>query len=292
MLAIKRIVNRLLQHEGTNFWLTNRIPRYALTRFMGWFSRIEHPWVARLSIAVWRFFADNLRLDEAKKASFTSLHDCFIRELKDGVRPVDLSPSVITSPCDAVVGMMGAIQGTDLLQAKGFTYTLEELLDAPALAERYRNGCYVTLRLKSSMYHRFHVPCDCTVRKVNYIAGDVWNVNPVALRRVERLFCRNERVVIPLQTVEFGQAVTLVPVAAVLVASIHLHFLDVLLNLTYGGPNRIACDAAFKKGEEMGYFHHGSTMLVFATDQLKPCKYIQPGEVIRMGQPLLQAAQH
>jgi phosphatidylserine decarboxylase len=113
------------------------------------------------------------------------------------------------------------------------TYTLEDLLDAPALDERYRNGCYVTLRLKSSMYHRFRAPYDCTVREVNYIAGDVWNVNPVALRRIERLFCGNEQVVIPLQTVEFGQAVTLVPVAAVLIASIHLHFLNVLLNLTY-----------------------------------------------------------
>jgi phosphatidylserine decarboxylase len=90
---------------------------------MGWFSRIEHPWITRPSIAIWRFFADDLRLDEAKKLSFTSLHDCFIRELKAGVRPIDLSPSMITSPCDAVVGMMGAIQGTNLLQAKGLTYT-------------------------------------------------------------------------------------------------------------------------------------------------------------------------
>lgn len=288
MSAIKSFVERIVQQDTLNFWLTNRIPRRTLTRFMGWFSRIEQPWVVRSSLAIWRLFADDLRLDEARKASFTSLHDCFIRELKDGARPVDPDPTLIISPCDAVVTAMGPIRGTALIQAKGLTYTLEALLDDAALAERYRDGCYVTLRLKSSMYHRFHAPCDCTVREVNYISGDVWNVNPATLRRVERLYCRNERAVIPLHCAELGQALTLVPVAAVLVASIRLNFIDVLLNLKYRGPNRIPCAAAFDKGQEMGYFHHGSTIIVCADSRLEPCATLEPGRVVRMGQPLLR----
>lgn len=81
-----------LQQEDLNFLLTNRIPRRLATRFMGWFSRIEQPLVRDLSIAVWRFFSD-LDLSEAKKTHFTSMHDCFIRELKDGARPLDPDPA-------------------------------------------------------------------------------------------------------------------------------------------------------------------------------------------------------
>ena len=121
------------------------------------------------------------------------MHDCFIRQLKDGARPVDRSAEILVSPCDAIVGATGTIAGTDLYQIKGFPYTLEELLCDPDLVEAHRDGRYVTLRLTSSMYHRFHAPHDCRVDQVTYISGDTWNVNPIALRRVEKLFCKNER---------------------------------------------------------------------------------------------------
>jgi phosphatidylserine decarboxylase len=93
---------------------------------MGWLSKIEQPLVRDISIGVWRLFSD-LDLSEAKKTQFKSLHDCFIRELKDGARPVDPDPSVLVSPCDAIVGACGAIAGTDLLQVKGHG-TLQDLL--------------------------------------------------------------------------------------------------------------------------------------------------------------------
>ena len=104
--------------ETLAFVVTNRIPRRALTLFMGWFSRVEHPWIARLSLLLWKTFAD-LRLDEAKKTRFSSLHDCFVRELKPGARPIDPDPAVLASPCDAIVGASGRMEGTRLL-GKGF----------------------------------------------------------------------------------------------------------------------------------------------------------------------------
>lgn len=284
----KNFINRIFQQDDINFWLTNRIPRRLLTLLMGKFSSIESPLIARISIALWRIFADDLHLEEAKKTSFRSLQECFVRELKNNARPIDTDPSLVVSPCDAIVGAMGAIQETALFQAKGFPYTLEDLLISPELVTRYRNGNYVTLRLKSSMYHRFHAPCDCRIREVNYISGDVWNVNPIALRRVASLFCKNERAVIPLHTADFDQAITLVPVAAILVASIHLNFLDVSLNLRYRGPNRIPCEASFKKGKELGYFHHGSTIIVLSTQELQFCDSIRPGALIQMGKPLMK----
>jgi len=96
-----------LQQEDINFLLTNRIPRRLVTRFVGWLSRIEQPLVRDVSIAVWRLFSD-LDLSEAKKTSFRSLHDCFVRELKDGARPVDPDLAVMVSPCDAIVGACGS----------------------------------------------------------------------------------------------------------------------------------------------------------------------------------------
>ena len=135
----------------------------------------------------------------------------------------------------------------------------------------------MTLRLTSGMYHRFHAPHDCRVEQVTYISGDTWNVNPIALKRVERLFCKNERAVLRTTLAATGDSVTLVPVAAILVASIRLHFLDVLLNLKHRGPNVIACDASFRKGEEMGWFQHGSTIIVFAPDGFALCDNVREG---------------
>jgi phosphatidylserine decarboxylase len=275
--------------ERMNFLVTNRIPRRALTRFMGWFSRIESPLLARAAIRVWRLFADDLRLFEAKHQSFTSLQACFTRELKPGARIVDTAADVLVSPCDAEVGAFGDVDGLTVFQAKGFPYTLDELVGDRRLAERYRDGRFVTLRLKSSMYHRFHAPMSGRTGDVLYISGDTWNVNPIALKRVERLFCRNERAVIEL-TNGFD-VVLLVPVAAVLVASMRLAGVDVALNLGYRGPNRIPWDRSFGRGEEMGYFEHGSTIVMLTSRRFRFDDTLVTGRIIRMGNPLMRRAE-
>jgi len=283
-MTLRTQMLRVFQQEDINFLLTNRLPRRLVTKFIGWFSRIEQAPVPGLSIGLWRLFSD-LDLSEAKNTRFRSMHECFTRELKDGARPIDLDPSILVSPCDAIVGACGTIVGNELLQIKGFPYALKDLLGRSAHA--YRDGRYVTLRLTSSMYHRFHAPHDCCVELVNYISGDTWNVNPIALKRVERLFCKNERVVVDTRLAS-GQPVTLVAVAAILVASVRLHFLDVLLNLKHRGPNVIACDTTLMKGQEMGWFEHGSTIITLAPDGFTLCKDVREGRTIRMGEPLVR----
>ncbi len=286
-MTLRAAIARLFLQEDLNFLLTNRIPRQALTRLMGWFSRIEQPLVRDFSISLWKRFAD-LDLDEARKAHFSSLHDCFIRELKDGARPVDTDPAVLASPCDAIVGACGVIDGTRVVQAKGFPYTLEDLLGDPGLIDLVRDGCYATLRITSSMYHRFHAPHDCRVSRVTYFSGDTWNVNPIALKRVEKLFCKNERAAIRMTLDVNGVPLVVVPVAAVLVASMRFRFLDGPLNLQYRGPNVITCDARLRKGEEMGWFEHGSTIIVFAPPGFALCPGISEGRRIRAGVRLMQ----
>lgn len=278
--------DRLLQQEDLNFLLTNRIPRLALTRLVGWYSRIESPLLARFSIAVWRLFT-RLDLSEASKQRFNSLQDCFIRELKPGARPLAAVPGALLSPCDAIVGACGEVaHGEQVFQAKGFPYLVGELFGDAARAAPYLGGRFVTLRLTSAMYHRFHAPADLRLEHVTHIAGDTWNVNPIALKRVERLFCRNERAAIHAR-LEDGRPVALVAVAAILVASLRLHCLDLLLHVDYPGPHELPVAARVAKGEELGWFQQGSTIIVF----LPPgCELaVRSGQQIHMGEMLAQA---
>lgn len=284
----RKLLARITQQESLNFLLTNRIPRHALTLFMGWFSKIEQPLVRDLSIWVWKLFSD-LDLSESRTQQFRSLHDCFTRQLREGARPLAPGADLLTSPCDAIIGTCGTVEAGMVLQAKGFPYPLHELLCDAALAARHYGGTYVTLRLTSAMYHRFHAPADCVVEQVDYVSGDTWNVNPIALKRIERLFCKNERAVLRCRLQAGGALLTLVPVAAILVASMRLHCLDVLLSLAYRGPHRFLCNAPYRKGDEMGWFEHGSTIIVFAPPGFSLCEGVATGQRIRMGEALLQA---
>jgi len=279
---LQTLIHRLARHDGLNFHLTNRIPRRLATRFMGWFSRIEHPLVAGPSIRALQFFAGDLRLHEARDTRFRSLRDCFVRELRPGARPIDRTPGVLVSPCDGIVVAQGAIRDTTLIQAKGQAYTLEELLVDHALVDRHRHGSFVTMRLTPAMYHRFHAPCDALVEDVRFIPGDTWNVNPATLARVSRVYCRNTRAVLPLHVAGSNAALTLVPVGAILVSSIHLAFLPD--RAARGGV--IPCRASLAKGDEMGHFEHGSTIVALAAPGLVLGTHVTPGALMRVGQPL------
>ena len=282
------LIRSLSQHEQLNFLLTNRIPRRLATQLMGWYSGIESRWLTRLSVSIWQRFADDLRLEEARTREFTSLRDCFTRELVEGARPIDPRDNIVVSPCDAIVGAWGKMAGTTLFQAKGFPYEIADLIPDGALREKYRDGKFITLRLKSSMYHRFHAPMDCDVRQVTYISGDTWNVNPIALRRIEKLYCKNERAVMELHTGSEHSSICLVAVAAILVASIRLHCLAGTLDMNYKGPAKMSCHSRYTKGDELGYFQHGSTIILFATPDYSFCKGIETGKRICMGEALLE----
>ncbi len=286
-MTLRSGIMKIVHQEDLNFLLTNRIPRRLLTTFVGWFSKIEQPLVRDLSIGAWRFFSD-LDLSEARTTDFPSMHACFTRRLKDGARPTDMDPAVLASPCDAIVGAAGTVRNGQVFQVKGFPYALSDLILDEAHVRELANGTFVTLRLTSSMYHRFHAPYDCRVESVTHICGDTWNVNPIALKRVERLFCRNERAVIRTVLGGSGHRVTLVPVAAILVAGIRLRFLDRPLRDHDGIARTFPVDATVAKGEEMGWFEHGSTIVVFAPDGFVLCDGVCEGQTIRVGEALMR----
>jgi phosphatidylserine decarboxylase len=197
---------------------------------------------------------------------------------------------VLASPSDAIVGACGRVEDGRLYQAKGFPYTLTELLGDEALGAPYRNGRFVTLRLTAAMYHRFHAPYDLAVEELRYISGDTWNVNPIALKRVEKLFCRNERAPIRVKLDRGGYELLLVPVAAILVASMRFTFAQVDGHVRDGGTRTIPLPAPvhMAKGDEMGWFEHGSTIIVFAPDGFELADGIGEGVEVRAGQALMR----
>jgi phosphatidylserine decarboxylase len=295
---MRSAIARVVANEDLNFLLTNRLPRRLATRVVGAVSRIESPLLARALIGAWGLFAD-VDLSDAATRRFPSLHACFTRALRPGARPADPRPDVLASPCDAIVGACGRVVEGVAYQVKGLTYSLRELLGTDADVTPFRNGRFATLRLTSSMYHRFHAPCDLTVDRVRYISGDTWNVNPVSVKRIEKLFCKNERAVLNCLLPD-GTPMLLVPVAAILVASIRLHFLDAdrcLRAIARAGrfvepaadPTcDIACHHHVARGQEMGWFEHGSTILVFTPDGFEPADPIAEGSRVRAGQALFR----
>jgi phosphatidylserine decarboxylase len=286
-MSPKSLFARLSALESLNFLVTNRIPRLALTRFMGRFCKIEQPLVRDASIALWRWFCD-VDLTDATETRFASLHAAFIRALRPGARVVDGDPAVVCSPCDAILGAHGPIAGGEVLQIKGAPYPLAELLGCKADAAAFEGGSYFTLRLTAGMYHRFHAPHDLVVERLRYISGDTWNVNAPALRRIDKLFCKNERAPMLVRLEAGGQPLMLVPVAAVLVASIRLPWFDAQRSVREGGERVAPCAARFAKGAEMGWFEHGSTIVVLAPPGLEPVTGLVEGARLAMGQPLLR----
>lgn len=279
---------RVASIQSVNFWLTNRIPRVLLTRFMGWYSVRESVHLTRFSIAVWRLFSD-LDLSESPAVKYRTLREVFTRSLLPGRRPIDTETHSWCSPSDAIVGAHGTVHSGIVFQAKGAPYALSELLGENCREHDLDGWRYLTLRLTSAMYHRFHAPVDCRVHRVDYISGDVFNVNPPALQRIPSLFCRNERAVIHC-TSATGQPFMIVAVAAILVASIQLHCIPERLSLALPGNCSFNCDHAVVKGEELGWFEQGSTLIMLYPSALQLHADIESNTRIQMGQRLLNTA--
>jgi phosphatidylserine decarboxylase len=268
-----------------NYVVTNFIPRRLAGRIVGWISHCENPVVCAVSLWIWRRFTE-IDLSDAERVDFRSMHDCFTRRLRPGARVIDRDPAAVCSPCDAIVGAFGTIAGGRALQVKGMAYELGELLDDPDHAASLEGATFVTLRLTSAMYHRFHAPGDLMVRQVRHVFGDCWNVNPPTLRRVARLFCRNERVVVE-GTLRSGAPLTLVAVAAILVSGIRLRFLPLEQDAKSAPVRRTYdCDVTIRKGAEMGWFEHGSTIIVLAPAGVRMAEGVREGGLISMGQAL------
>jgi phosphatidylserine decarboxylase len=219
-------------------------------------------------------------------------HDpLFSRRLKPGVRPIGEGP---VHPVDAVIIARGPMDQHTLLQGKGRTYTLEELVHNPQVARHFKNGSFLTYYLCPTDYHRVHAPVDGEVTWSCHIPGAFWPVNAWGVQQVPKLFCINERVVTFLQTPQG-------PVAVVMIAAMHVGQItlayDATITTTRRGPRRPITETVYTppkplpKGAELGIFHMGSTVIVlFAPGVLSIEVGPLQGRRVHMGESLHTSA--
>ena len=268
------------------------MPQLYLTQLAGWFAQQKWGVVTHFVI---KAFAKkyNVDMSEAKKENFSdyeSFNQFFIRELKDDARKINENPTALCLPADGRVSQIGHIDDDRLLQAKGHFFSLSDLLAGDEeLVHTFKNGEFATIYLSPRDYHRVHMPCDATLRKMIYVPGDLFSVNPFLAEHVPNLFARNERVICVFDTA-FGPMVQIL-VGATITASMSTVWAGVINPprtgevkvWTYQGDNAIK----LTKGQEMGAFQLGSTVInLFPANSVTLAEHLEVDVPVRMGEIL------
>jgi len=268
------------------------MPQLYLTQLAGWFAQQKWGAVTHFVIKV---FAKkyNVDMSEAKKENFSdyeSFNQFFIRELKDDARKINENPTALCLPADGRVSQIGHIDDERLLQAKGHFFSLSDLLAGDEeLVNTFKNGEFATIYLSPRDYHRVHMPCDATLRKMIYVPGDLFSVNPFLAEHVPNLFARNERVICVFDTA-FGPMVQIL-VGATITASMSTVWAGVI-NPPRTGEVKVWTyqgDSAIKltKGQEMGAFQLGSTVInLFPANSVTLAEHLEVDVPVRMGEIL------
>ena len=270
------------------------LPQLAITRAAGWLA--ERRWGSVTHFIIKAFAKQyQVNLAEAEKSSpsdYATFNEFFIRPLKAGARPIEAAPDYLCLPADGRVSESGKIDANRLIQAKGHFFTLETLLaEDTEMAAKFQDGDFITTYLSPSDYHRVHMPCDATLRKMAYVPGELFSVNPFLAEHVPNLFARNERLICEFET-EFGPMVQIL-VGATVTASMSTVWVGVVnpprpdevveyhYNTEGEGVIRLS------KGEEMGAFRLGSTVInLFPKGAVVLEPHLQAGEKTRMGEKL------
>lgn len=232
----------------------------------------------------------DVNLSEAESSdlhAYESFQSLFIRKLRPEARPVALGETVLVSPADGTISELGDIQGSQLLQVKGRTYDLNELLALnPEEETPFHSGHFITIYLAPQDYHRVHMPCDGMLTQVVYVPGQLFSVNKSSVAKIPRLFARNERLICYFDSPS-GPFV-LILVAALLVAGIHTQFAGRIVPHSAQHPVvQQYPQLPFSKGAELGYFYYGSTVIcLFGKQNAQFLPSLRPGQNLRMGQAI------
>lgn len=221
---------------------------------------------------------------EEQIESFRTFDEFFTRRLADGARPIDPDPLSLVSPSDGCLSEFGTLNGSDLLQVKGKHYSIADLLGSESRAEAFIGGSYTTIYLSPRNYHRVHFPCSGEVTDYHYIPGELFPVNAMSVRSIDHLFSRNERLVTYLDS-NVGP-VAVVMVAATCVSAIEPCY-DTMQHVFERGveSGRVYQEEIqVEKGEELGVFHMGSTVVMVFPAGTIEFGDLELGQEVRMGQ--------
>lgn len=271
-----------VQYVLPKFWLTAIVYRIARIQHVGFKDFL----ITRF-VRLFKVDTDDIKLDLPQ--GFASFNDFFIRELKDGARPIAAGAQSIISPVDGTVSQAGRLRDSALLQAKGIEYSLDELFASNIDdARRYANGHFATIYLAPYNYHRVHAPWDGELLSASYVPGDLFSVNTATATHIAGLFRRNERLILNFETT-VGPA-SLIFVGALNVGSISTPWSGELRPRHSGGIDSVALgddSISIKKGDLLGWFNMGSTViLVMPSECADWNNSLSPGATVRMGEAI------
>ena len=270
--------------------LQRLLPKHALSRLIARAAESERPWLKDFLIkrAIDAFDID---MDEAISDNldhYTNFNSFFTRALKPGVRPITRARRGLASPADGVISQAGNIHINRILQAKGIDYSVSRLLGSSDSAKAYKNGSFATIYLSPKDYHRVHMPAAGTLVSSRYIPGELFSVNDKTAQALPGLFARNERLVCEFESKELGRF-SVIFVGAMLVAGIE----TVWGGFEQPGPGAVRerdhskASLSFKKGQEIGRFKFGSTVILLFKDQAVNWEdHIRAGAQINMGEKI------
>lgn len=272
-------------------WALYPLPQHAISRLTYRLARIETAWFKNALI---RWFADSYQVSwsEARyqrPEDYASFNAFFTRELQPGARPVEGDAHTVVSPADGHISQVGRIDRNSILQAKGHSFSVSELLGGDeARARAFQDGSFVTIYLSPRDYHRVHIPLAGRLRETVYVPGRLFSVARHTVRTIPRLFARNERLAAIFDT-DNG------PMAVVMVGAINVAAIETVWAGLVTPPPKAAVEVQeladngieLERGAEMGRFNMGSTViLLFGKERVRWLESLRPEQTVRMGQAI------
>lgn len=266
--------------------------RPGLSRFVGRLAGTERVPTAILQAAL-RQYVSHYNVDTSEMLHplehYDSFDAFFTRQLKPGVHTIDGTKGTAVCPVDGRVLSMGRVAQGKIDQVKGKTYRVEELLDSSHHAERFLDGHFITVYLSPRDYHRIHCPVDGKITGFRYVPGRLYPVNELGVNNVDRLFAVNERITTYIQS-PLGEF-AVVMVGATNVGKITLAYHDIQTNcgVRTAFDENLKKKKAIRRGDELGMFHLGSTVVVLSSrPDVAPRAGLELEDYVRVGQPLFE----
>lgn len=266
------------------------LPKHLVSRLVGHLAaaRLGFVTTSLINVFIKQFNVDMSEAQQSDSAAYPTFNDFFTRPLKDGIRPICEDENALIFPVDGAISQLGAIEKDQIFQAKGHHYSVKALLGGDeALAATFQDGQFMTIYLSPKDYHRIHMPMDATLESMVYVPGELFSVNPLTAQNVPGLFARNERVVAIFNTAQGKMAMVLV--GATIVASIETVWAGTVTPppgkkvRTWHYSEQNANAMQFKKGDEMGRFKLGSTVVMcFEKDGVDFEQFVE-GDITRLG---------
>jgi len=265
-------------------------PHHMVSRIVYFATRLSNPMIVQPMIN-WFIKKFNVDMSEAEFediSTYKTFNQFFIRPLKAGARPIAAGDSVLACPADGTVSESGTIRDDQIFQAKNHNYTVKELVGGDeALAALFKNGRFATVYLAPYNYHRMHMPIEGLLKKMVHAPGRLFSVAQWTVRNVPRLFARNERLVCLFST-DAG------PMVMVLVGAINVAAIETVWSGLVTPPRgkKISTqdysdpEYSYKKGQEMGRFNMGSTVILLTPPNVEWLPQFRAGQVVKMGEAI------